>query len=339
EVSVRDAAGNPARAGLRLEADGAGAAALAERQPGEYAGVLGLAPRFGGREGLELRLLAEGVSEPVGMRTLKLRAAAPARVNVEPLQPFLVADGSAEAAWRIFVEDRFGNRVPEPWPEATLAGGLASTLLSKEPGLYELRYVPPAARVDHLSELEVRVGEVRGRGTLPLLHRGPMLLVAPRLGLVTNFRDVLAPSLGLRLEAWPVRQWQAVGLLLDAEHLRFSLASADRVPGFTGHNTLSDASVALAVRTPGTRGLQGWVAAGPSLAWVSGRVSLNGGPTLEEGTWVLGAQAMVGAGLRLGPGQPFLEARFSWFDDPSLHVLRGALRGGGLHVGYRLELF
>ncbi|QRK07058.1 hypothetical protein JQX13_44575 [Archangium violaceum] len=339
EVSVRDAAGNPTRAWLRLESDPEGEGVLTERQPGEYSGVFGIRPRFGGRERLELRLLVEGLSEPVGTKTLVLRAAAPSRVEVVPRHSMRVADGRSEAAWRISVEDRFGNPVREPQPEVTRVEGSASTLLPKEPGRYELRYVPHEAQEDHVSSLEVRVGQVRGRGVLPLLRRRPLLLVSPRAGLVTNFAEVVAPSVGLRLEAWPVIQWPSVGLLLDAGHLRFSFAGGANVPGFTGHNSLSELTAAVGLRSLRERGLQGWVAAGPSVAWVHGRVSLGGGPVLEEGTWVLGAQAMVGVGLQLGPGQPFLEARFNWFDDPSLHVLRGTLRGGGLHLGYRLALF
>ncbi len=339
EVSARDAAGNPTPAGLRLESDFAGEGALTERQAGEYAGVFHLTPRFGTREQVVLRLLAEGTSAPVLTRTLKLRSAAPARVTVQPLQPMLMADGRSEAVWRISVEDRFGNPVREPWPEAMLARELASTLLSKMPGTYELRYVPPAARVDHLSALDVRVGEVHGRGTLQLLRRRPVLLVAPRVGLVTNLGDVLAPSAGLRLEAWPMPQWPAVGLLLDTGYLGFSRTGGQAAPGFMGRNEWFDTTLAVGLRTLREKGLQGWVAMGPSVARVRSRVMWGEGPALEEGTWVLGAQAMVGAGLPLVRGQPFLEARFSWFDDPSLRVLRGALWGGGLHVGYRLELF
>jgi hypothetical protein len=339
DVSVRDAAGNPAHAELRLESGLGGGVVLTERQAGEYVGALDIPPQFAGREQVELRLFAEGVSEPVATRALGLRAASPARVQVEPLQPVLVADGRSEAAWRISVADRFGNPVREPWPEASLAKGTASTLLSKEPGRYELRYVPPEARVDHVSELEVRVGQVRGKGTLPLLRRRPVLLVSPRVGLTTNFADVTAPSAGGRLELWPVRSWPALGLLIDTGYLRFSRAGGAAVPGFTGLDEWFDTTVAVGLRTLKEQGLQGWVAAGPSVARVRGRVSLGGGPVVDESAWVAGAQAMVGAGVRLGPGQPFVEARLCWFDDPSLRVLRGALRGGGLHLGYRLELF
>ncbi|QRN93419.1 hypothetical protein JRI60_30020 [Archangium violaceum] len=339
EVSARDAAGNPARVGLRLEPEVGDGVVLTERQPGEYAGALGVAPGFGARERLELRLFAEGGSTPVLSRSVSLRAAAPARVTVEPRRTFLVADGESEATWHISVVDRFGNPVREPRPETSLSRGQEGTLVSRGPGTYELRYVPPTVHVDGLAELEVRVGGVLGRGTLPLLRRRPMLLVAPHAGVVTNFADVLAPSAGLRLEVWPVRQWPVLGLMLDTGYLRFSRTGGERVPGFLGLNELLDVTAAVGLRTLGMDGLQGWVAGGPALVRVRSRASTGGGPVLEEDTWVLGAQAMVGAGIPLGPGQPFLEARFCWFDDPSLRVLRGALRGGSLHLGYRLALF
>jgi hypothetical protein len=196
----------------------------------------------------------------------------------------------------------------------------------------QLEAVPgPARRFETRVEPEVPARDA-------VRHR-PVLLVSTRAGVVTNFAEVLAPSAGLRLESWPVLPLPDLGLMLDTGYLRFSLAGGERVPGFSGHNELLDVTVALALRTPWEKGLQGWVAAGPTVARVLSRASLGEGPVLEEGTWVLGAQALVGAGFPLGRGLPFLEARFCWFDDPSLYVLRGALRGGGLHVGYRLELF
>lgn len=339
EVSARDAVGNPAKAALRLEAELGSGAVLTERRPGEYTGALVLTPGFGGRETLELRLLAEGISEPVLTRTLTLRAAEPARVTLESLQPMLVADGKTEAVWRISVADRFGNPVREPRPQATPSDGSVSKLLPNEPGSYVLRYVPPEARVDHLSRLEVRAGQAKGWGELPLLHRRPVLLVAARAGLMTNFADVRAPSAGLRLEAWPMPSLPVVGVLLDTSYLRFSRTGGAGVPGFTGLNEQLDTTVALGLRTLRMQGIQGWVAAGPSLARVRSRATLGTGPELEEGTWVLGGQAMAGASLSLGRGQPFLEARFCWFADPSLHVLRGSLRGVGLSLGYRHEIF
>ncbi len=338
EVSARDGMGNPTKAGLRLESDLGEGVTLTERQPGEYAGVLGIRPGFGGRERLELRLLADGGASPVLTRTVALRPAAPARVTVEPSLSFFVANGRSEASWRVSVADRFGNPVPEPWPEAVAVGGPPITLVSRERGTYELRYVPPPASEDHLSELNVRVGEALGRGSVSLLRRRPVLQVGPRVGMVTNFADVLAPSVGVRLEVWPTRPLADLGLMLDAGYLRFSNTGGGAVPGFTGRDEWLDITGAVALRTSPKRRLQSWVAAGPSLVRVRGSSRLGEGPALEEAAWVLGAQALVGVGLPLGPGQPFLEASFRWFDDPGLHVLRGALRGGGLHVGYRLEL-
>ena len=338
QVSARDAAGNPARAGLRIDSE-LGEVTLTERQGGEYVGALELAPDFGGRERLELRLLAEGESAPVLTQSVALRPAEPARVTVEPQWPFVLADGRSEATWRIRVTDRFGNPVPEPWPEALPAGAPAHALQSRKAGTYELRYVPPVAREEHVSELEVRVGKVSGRGSVSLLHQRPVLGVAPHLGLLTNLTDVVAPSVGARVELWPMLPLPDLGVLLDTSYLRASRSGGDVVPGFMGRAEWLDATLALGVRTRRGRGFQAWVAVGPSVSRVRGSARLGQGPTLEQATWVLGAQAMVGAGIPFGPGLPFLEARFRWFDDPGLHVLRGALRGGALHMGYRLELF
>lgn len=335
EISAWDAVGNPTSAGLRLESDLALEGALTERRPGEYAGVMQVPPRFGGRERLELRLLREGSATPVGAHTVRLRAGPLARVRVEPERPVVVADGRREAAWRISVEDRFGNAVDEPLTEVSPSGG---ALEARAPGQYALRYVPPEARADGRAEVEVRVGEVRGTGVQSQL-RPSVVSLAARLGAVTNFADVRAPSLGLRLEVWPLRTLPALGVWLDAGYLRFSRAGSAVVPDFQGLNQLWDGTLGVGVRSPREYPVQGWAGAGLALARVQGRVTWNGGRVVDEGAWVPGAQAVAGAGVRWGPGGPFLEARVCWFDDPSLGVLRGSLRGSGLHVGYRLELF
>jgi len=295
-------------------------------------------PAFGGRQQLELRLFAGGGAEPVLTQGVALRPAVPARVEVQPLQATFVGDGRREATWRIAVADRFGNPVPAPAPVVVHTGGSPAAPLEQEPGVYEVRFIPPATPMDQLEELEARVGEASGRGRLTLLHRRPLLVASARAGVVTNFADVVALALGAQVEVWPELPLRDLGLLLDVSSLRFTRAGGALSPDFEGQNALYAATPSLALRSRWGPRVDVWGAVGPSAAWVHSSVRLGGGPVLEEGAWVLGAQAMVGAGLRLGSGSPFLEARYCWFNDPSLLALRGSLRGGGFHVGYRLEL-
>ncbi len=338
EVSAWDGAGNPARATLRLESSLGGRVMLMERQPGQYAATLDVMPVFRGHQQLELRLLAEAGAEPVLTRGVPLRPAGPARVEVRPLQAAFVGDGQREATWRIAVADRFGNPVSAPAPVVVHTGGRPAAPLEREPGVYEVRFVPPATPMDQQEALEVRVGEARGQGRLTLLHRRSPLAASARAGMVTNFADVVAVSLGAQVEVWPELALRDLGLLLDVSFLRFARAGDALSPDFEGQNALLAATPALAVRGRWWRRVDVWGAVGPSAAWVHSSVRLGAAPVLEEGAWVLGAQALVGAGLRLGPGSPFFEARYCWFDDPSLLALRGSLRGGGFHLGYRLEL-
>jgi hypothetical protein len=338
EVSAWDAVGNPTRSTLRLESDLGGSVTLAERQPGQYAATLDVAPVFGGRRQLELRLFAEGGAEPVLTHGVGLRPAVPARVEVRPLQAVFVGDGQREATWRIAVADRFGNPVPAPAPRVVHTGGTPAAPLEREPGVYEVRFVPPATPMDQQEELEARVGEAWGRGSLTLLHRRSLLAMSARAGVVTNFADVVAVSTGAQVEVWPGLLLRDLGLLLDVSSLRFSRAGGALSPDFEGQNTLFAATPALALRGRLLGQVDVWGGLGPSVTWVHSSVRLGAGPVLEEGAWVLGAQALVGASIRLGPGSPFLEARYCWFDDPSLLSLRGSLRGGGFHLGYRLEL-
>lgn len=343
EVSVRDAVGNPTRAGLRLESELSGASALVEQRTGEYATWLKFPAHFAGQETSRVRLLAEGQAAPVETRELTLRAGSPSRVHLAPLRPVLVADGVSEAVWRIAVEDRFGNPVARPLPEALLAGGGPSTLLERAPGRYELRYVPPESRVDRPSEVELRVGPLRERGALSLLRRS-VLSLAPRVGLMTNLVDVRALSARLRLEVWPLRAWPWVGVWLDAGYLRFSRSGGTAVPGFFGENEIVDTSLALGLRTPREYAIQAWASAGVGVARVRSRTTWDDGTgggviRLDQGTFVPGLQATLGVGWRAGPGRPFIELQALRFNDPALPVLRGALQGLGLSLGYRLELF
>jgi hypothetical protein len=338
EVSAWDGMGNPARASLQLVSSLGDKVTLTERQPGRYAAALGVVPAFGGQRRLELRLFAEGGAEPVLTQGVGLRASEPARVEVQPLQAAFVGDGQREATWRIAVADRFGNPVPAPAPVVVHTGGRPAAPREREPGVYEVRFVPPATSMDQQEELEARVGEARGRGHLTLLHHRPLLAASARAGLVTNLADVVALSVGAQVEAWPGLLLRDLGLLLDVSSLRFTRAGGSLSPDFEGQNALFAATPALALRGRVWSQVDVWGAVGPSAAWVQSRTRLGAGPVLEEGAWVLGAQAWVGAGLRLGPGSPFLEARYCWFDDPSLLALRGSLRGGGFHLGYRLEL-
>jgi len=159
------------------------------------------------------------------------------------------------------------------------------------------------------------------------------------VGVMTNLADVRAGSVGLRVEAWPVRAWPFVGVWLDTGYLWFSRSGGTALPGFSGENGILDTSLAVGLRTPREYGIQAWGGAGVGVAWVRGRAKWGEGLVLEQSTLVLGAQATLGAGVRVGPGQPFAEVRFFRFNDPALPVLRGVLQGTGFHVGYRLELF
>ncbi|WP_434389756.1 hypothetical protein [Melittangium boletus] len=338
EARARDAADNPVAAALRLEADGARVDALGEQRPGVYTGGLRPPARFDGRTEVTLRLFAEGTPEPVATRRLRLRAGPLARVRMAPVRPVLVADGHTEVAWHISVEDRYGNPVEEAAPRVSLVGGVARTLQARAPGQYELRYVPPESRVDGRSEVEIQVGAMRERGSVPLLRRSRVTL-APHVGGLTNFADVRAPSGGVRLELWPVRAWSALGVMVDLGVLGFSRTDVPEVPDFAGRVLLVDTALLVGLRSPREHRLQGWGAVGPSLARMQGRSAWGEGRVLAQGAWVPGAQAVVGAGVALGPGLPFLEARLSWFNDPALPVLRGSLGGAGLHLGYRLDLY
>jgi hypothetical protein len=250
---------------------------------------------------------------------------------------------------------------PEP-PAAfafTASHGTVGPAEALEPGVWRVRWTVPPGPAGEVTlrggvgeeprwalDARVRVepGPPPSPGESPAprpvaRRRDARVSLAPHVGGLTNFADVRAPSLGLRLEMWPVRAWPALGVLLDTGVLGFWREGSPVVPDFSGQALLFDTSLAVGLRSPWMGRARGWVAGGLSLARVRARSAWGGGLSLAEATWVPGVEALAGVGVALGPGQPFLEARVRWFDDPALHVLRGALGGAGLHLGYRLDLF
>lgn len=340
KVSVRalDDAGNPAEAELRLASDLGEGVALRALGAGRYEGSLVLPARWGGRDSVELKLLATGSEAPLLSRHLTLKPAAPARVTVTPLEPLVVADGTREAGFRVAVEDRFGNPVREP-PAVASASDPVGAPRPSGPGAWELRYVPAAVEEAREARVEVRAGEAVGRGGFQLEPRRFLVATILRAGVVTDFGHLQAPLAGVQVELRPGVPVRHLGLALAADALSFGGLGEGTVPGFSGRNTFLSLSAALTVHVWPAGRWELWGAAGPALAWVDSRVTLGAGPALQESARVWGAQAAVGVGRRLGPGVPFVEARALWFSDPALHVLRGELHGVGLAGGYRLELF
>jgi len=77
--------------------------------------------------------------------------------------------------------------------------------------------------------------------------------------------------------------------------------------------------------------------AGAGAARVESLVGAGGGPLVPEAGWTPAATGAAAAGLRLGPGRAFLEARFTWLPDPRLASLRGAPSTLSLSLGYELD--
>ncbi len=338
-VRAADAVGNPAEVDLRLRSDLGEGPALRRLEAGRYEGTLALPGNFGARESLELRIHAAGSEAAVLTHRLALRPAAPARVAVTALAEQVITDGAREAGYLVAVEDRFGNPVreapvvlsaSEPVGELRPAGG---------PGRWELRYVPASVEEEQAAQVEVLAGESVGRGGFLLEPRRFRAAVLPRAGVVTDFGHLTASMAGVQVEFRPEVPARLLGVALAADALRFSGLGEGAVAGFEGRNTYLSLSASLTAHFWLGRRLEVWAGAGPAVAWVHSRAGLGRGPALEEATHVWGAQGMVGVGHKWGPGLPFVEVRALWFADPNLHVLRGELRGAGLLVGYRLELF
>lgn len=336
-VLAWDEADNPAEAELRLVSEFGEGVALRALGAGQYEGELALPARIGTRESVELRVRAAGIEAPVASRRISLSPAAPARVTVVALASEVITDGVREAGYRVRVEDRFGNPVREP-PVIAHASEPVGTLRPSGPGVWELRYLPPAVEDTRATGVEIHAGEAIGRGGFLLEPQRFRTATTFRAGVVTDFGRLQAPTAGVQVEYRPGTPVRGLGFALSADALSFGGLGEGARLDFEGRSTFLSLSAAPTLHLWLGRGVELWGGAGPSVAWVRSSAKLGAGPVLEEATYVWGAQGTVGLGRRFGPGVPFLEARALWFSDPSLHVLRGNLLGAGLLAGYRLEI-
>jgi hypothetical protein len=335
DVTVLDAAGNPAPGDLRVEPPDL----VLERRgtgPGTWAVGLEVPEQLAGRAALDVSVAA---GDAAASAHVALAAAPAERLAVEPAAREVVADGRATLGIRVALLDRFGNPALETPPAAESREG--SEVATVRDGDGFLVTVRPRRRLAPADDLVTITGAGRTeRLPLALQPPAPLVAVAARVGLVAASSGAASGYLGAAVELHPSSR---LGASLEAGAL--ALGREDRVP-------VGAAAVALRGEVrylPLVASLRGrWApsprtvllaGAGAALAAASAEVRVAGQPAVRENGLAAGAQLSLGAGRRLGAGTMTVEARGLWLSDLGLEAVRGRVLAAGLVAGWSHAVF
>jgi hypothetical protein len=333
---LRDAAGLPADAPLRLEADGGSAGPPVRLAPGLYSAHVALPTQLGMRRALRVVAAAGRATASV---TLPL-VAGPAAEVVVKTPADLAADGADHPIW-IGVSDSHGNPSPEP-PRVEARRGSVGEAVPIATGGWIVHYHPP--RDTRLGEDHVRIaaGSAATSATIRLVPMRPVLSLDARGGVVLG-TGAPAPTLALEAAAWHRLAGMELGLLLAASWWttdRSEDVQGPRGPLEVGARrawfplTLSVGSrLELGSRVIAT------VSAGGGGALISTRTTLAGQPDVSEAGWAPVATAGLELALRVASGEPLVAVQGAWIGDPGLGTLRGAARPVSVFLGYRFHAY
>ncbi|HET8539890.1 MAG TPA: hypothetical protein VFL83_08465 [Anaeromyxobacter sp.] len=313
-VRALDTAGNPVRAALAVEAEGAALQDVREPEPGLLLGRLRAPASLGGRTEAVIRASVPGAGVS-GTRTLPLLAGPPARAYLTPASA--PVRSRQEAVLVLRVADAGGNPV-SPEPRVAADRGKVIAVARSGPGTWRVRWTAPDVEAPSLARLVAEAGGVRATAEPVLLPPRPRASVAFAGGGARDLRGsswVAEAGAALDVAAGPSRvlplglevAWRAEVRALDvASHLGMALlggGSASRV-----------LSPTLVVRT--TASVGAWVTG--AAAAPAGRLGIDLGierrgiaPFVE--TALLGATGgtdgafaalTVSAGIRLGVERP-----------------------------------
>jgi hypothetical protein len=335
-VRLEDAQGNPAAGPARLSASFGEVVAFAPGAPGEWVGLVRVPAELGAHRKLELAVRAGGAA---GRATVRLRPGPPEQLEVQVAERTLLADGRGEAQVLLRASDRFGNLADEP-PTLTAELGRIGAPAPDGAGAWRASYRAPRLEQPSWDGLSARLGGARGGERLRLLARPRALSVSPKLGLSLRAGG-LSPAASLEVAWWPAALRGRIGLAAEAGWWAFS--RTDRVDlggqplALRGRADLAPVALtALARMGLGERG-SAWVGLGGGAVLLRARVAQGVLAGAAETGVAPEAHAQVGAGWRLGPGIPVLEARAAWQGDAGVSSMTGSLLTFTLSLGYRLE--
>jgi hypothetical protein len=337
-VTLADAAGNATAGELAAEAD------VGEVSPPEQAGAGRYRLRWSipadhrGRSRGELVVRAGGATARAG---LDLSPGEPALLALEAASSEATADGRSEVVLHATVADAHGNPVDLPPSAASAGAGALGPPSLEGPGRFALAYRPRPVAARATDEVVVELPPLTARTEVRLRPPTSRLSLAASAGLAGRPSGWLGAQAGAEASTWRWLRGEEAGLCLGAAFTRLrdeeAVEAGAGAAGFVGEVRTLALLLSAGWRRAAGRRVSVRLAAGGGAARVESLVSTGGGPLLTEAAWVPAAGAAAAAGVRLGPGRAFLEARATWLADADLPSLRGSPSPLSLSLGYELD--
>lgn len=336
---VFDGGDNPVPAELAFSTSFGELAEAVAVEPGIYAVEVRLPAGFDDRE--RLVVTAETNDGLSGETSVVLKSAPPAVLELAAGPTSIVADGEQALRLQVSARDAFGNRVADVALTTAADPGTVTQTVADTHGATTLTYVPPRSLVPGTATVTAEVGPgVRLDLAVELLPAPARLVVAPRVGLLTNFSRVTSPDLGAEIFYWLELWSQQVGFGLDVSYalvVRNLSSSPDNVSvEANSHFFCLTGQVAWRHELPSDWAL--WLEAGGGLSVIASTTTVAGQPSVVAAT---ASPVVVGSGavgIRLWRGFLFGEIGFRYQGDPGLTNLRGDIPSLTAVVGYRFHL-
>jgi hypothetical protein len=338
-----DAQGNPSEEPLRfvarpgtVEAHAAGG--------GSWTLQVAVPAGFGGHDKLQVEAVSPSRGEVAGTAAVALLPGDPVAARADAVLPAR-ADGVSKARVRFSVADRYGNPVSALAPSAAANRGSVTAVVAVGPGKYEAIYVAQPSRVNGDALVDIAAGAARARARVPLLPQLPALAVSPKLGALSNLRDLSSPLLGLEVAFRSDRLGPKIFFAGDLsywfsqENTAFAGQTAQSVVSTRSRTDFFTASASVGTRFDAGARTRVFAGMGPALTHLWSHLRVTGQPATYDTATLFGAQISAGVERAMWGGVPFAEARFGFFADPALRgVVSGPLRMFSLAAGYRFEM-
>lgn len=339
-AQILDAAGNPVSDALAWTCNICQLVEAQEQQMGSYLARFSLPNYFSDVEKLAIRADIKDL-EITTQLSLPLAPAVPQRIEMTAaeLNP-IAAEGQREL--KIYVRDRFGNLTEADNLSLQVDQGSLSPVREPSPKNYLATYRAPAYPQNDHATVVVHLDAIEQRLQIPLQTRPRWLQLQAKAGLLSDAGQVHTGYVATQAIAWTPIFYNDFGLGLELgyfpilRHYQDPRWFAEQTIQASNHFLLLPVTLGwrheIAPNWPFWLGLGG----GPGMLW--SQLEVPSQPMQSEFTVLWAMQASAGLGWRLGMGGPFVEARYSWFSDPQLSSVRGALPALLLLAGYMLEL-
>ncbi len=333
---LRDSAGRPRDAALRLETDVGVIDAPVRVSQGVYTARIALPTTLRGRRSL----LVFGAAGQAASTVALPLASGPAAVLSVEAPGDLPADGANHPLW-IGVTDAHGNPVDD-LPRIVVTRGELGEPVAVGAGEWMVDYRPPRTSWGGEEVVRVKAGAAERSQTLALAPVPAVLTVAPKAGVVLGGGGA-ALAVAADVGGWLPEGPPALGVVLGVAWWSTSESNGAATPAgaldLRSQRAWLPVTLSIAARQAlGNRGTVTLsLGGGGALVW--SKATLAGQPELSESGWAPTAMAGVQVAFRTRFGAPFAEVRGGWIGAPHLDTLRGAAWPVMFLLGSRFDAY